>query len=121
MGYSIPAKYFAHGTFPNAPYLLMIFPDRLYLWKNTSPDIDDIQPDYIIDARPILTPYFNQIGITEEQISGAGLELIIASWLSNLIHTNIERTDVAPDQRWIIESGLYDAVKGGCLDQEVVA
>src|SRR6516164_7075471 len=26
----------AHGTFPNAPYFLMVFPDRFYLWKRSS-------------------------------------------------------------------------------------
>ncbi len=109
----------AHGTFPNAPYFLMVFPNRFYLWKNTESHHEAIEPTYVIDARPILQPYFEQSGVTADQVSGQSLELIVASWLSEVLHKTPDELDAS--HQWLIDSGLYDAVVGGSLDHEVVA
>jgi hypothetical protein len=108
----------AHGTFPNAPYFLMVFPDRFYLWKNIDSSHEPIEPTYVIDARPILQQYFDQSGITADQVSGQSLELIVASWLNEIIHKTPDEVDAS--QQWLIDSGLYNAVVGGRLDHEVL-
>jgi hypothetical protein len=107
----------AHGTFPNAPYFLIVFPDRLYLWTNTSLNLDLIQPTYTVDARPIFRRYFEQAGITADKVSGQSFELIVASWLSELIHKT--RNELDKSEQWLIDSGLYDAMIGASLDREV--
>jgi len=108
----------AHGTFPNAPYFLMVFPDHFYLWENSKSNHELIEPTYVIDARPILQPYFEQAGIIADQVSGQSLELIVASWLSEIMHKTPDELDAS--QQWLIDSGLYGAVVGGSLDHEVV-
>jgi hypothetical protein len=108
----------AHGTFPDAPYFLMVFPDRFYLWKNSGSNHELIEPTYVIDARPILQPYFEQSGVTAVQVSGQSLELIVALWLNEVMHKTPDELDAS--QQWLIDSGLYDAVAGGSLDREVV-
>ena len=108
----------AHGTFPNAPYFLMVFPDRFYLWTNTQLNQELIEPTYSIDALPVLQPYLNQSGITVDHVSGQSLELIVASWLNEIIHKTPDELDAS--QQWLIDSGLYAAVAGGSLDQEVL-
>ncbi len=75
----------AHGTFPQAPYFLMVFPDKFYLWFNGEASQDQSEPTYTIDASPILQPYFERAGVAADQISGASLELIVASWLGEII------------------------------------
>lgn len=109
----------AHGTFPNAPYFLMVFPDRFYLWKDIASNHEPTAPTYVIDARPILQPYFEQTGLTVDQVSGQSLELIVASWLGELIHKAPDELDSS--QQWLIDSGLYEAVAGGSLDHKVLA
>lgn len=69
----------AHGTFPKAPYFLVAFPDWFYLWTDADTRLDQNEPTYTIDARPILQPYFEQAGVSAEQISSQSLELIVAS------------------------------------------
>jgi len=108
----------AHGTFPDAPYFLMAFPDRFYLWKNPGSNHELIEPTYVIDARPILQPYFEQSDVTANQVSGQSLELIVALWLNEIMHKTPDEIDAS--QEWLIDSGLYDAVAGGSLDREVV-
>ncbi|MBW4544657.1 MAG: hypothetical protein KME25_09475 [Symplocastrum torsivum CPER-KK1] len=109
---------FAHGTFPKAPYFLMVFPDKFYLWTDAEAYLDQSEPTYMIDARPILEPYFERAGVTADQISGQSLELIVASWLGEIIHAEKLPENVDNSQHWLIESGLYTAIAGGKFEHE---
>ncbi|MDP8964446.1 MAG: hypothetical protein M3O33_10775 [Cyanobacteriota bacterium] len=111
----------AHGTFPKAPYFLMVFPDRFYLWTDADAQSEQSKPTYTIDARPILQPYFERAGVTAEQISDQSLELIVASWLGTIIYSEKSPEDIDESQRWLVDSGLYDAVVGGKFKHEAVA
>lgn len=111
----------AHGTFPKAPYFLMVFPDKFYLWADAEVYLDHKEPDYTIDARPILQPYFEKAGVAADQISGQSLELIVASWLGEIIHSEKSPEDVDECQRWLVDSGLYAALAGGKFEHEAVA
>ncbi|MFZ0546950.1 MAG: hypothetical protein WAM60_15995, partial [Candidatus Promineifilaceae bacterium] len=35
-----------HGNFPNPAYLLFVFPDKLYLWKNVDVQSETDAPTY---------------------------------------------------------------------------
>ena len=110
-----------HETFPKAPYFLMVFLDKFYLWSNAGAYQDQSEPTYSIDASPILQPYFERAGAAADQISGASLELIVASWLGEIIHSNQLPENIDASQQWLIESGLYAALVGGKLEHEAAA
>ncbi|MGB5963558.1 MAG: hypothetical protein WBG73_23175 [Coleofasciculaceae cyanobacterium] len=109
---------FAHGIFPKAPYFLMAFPDKFYLWTATIEQSEKSEPTYTIDARPILDSYFEKAGVSANQITGRSLELIVASWLGKLIHAE-QLPEFEQSQPWLIESGLYAAIAGGHFEREV--
>jgi hypothetical protein len=111
----------AHGTFPKAPYFLMVFPDKFYLWSNAEADLEQSEPTYTIDASPILQPYFERAGVTSDQISGNSLELIVSSWLGEIIHSEQLPESMDASQQWLIESGLYAALAGGKFEHEAAA
>jgi len=111
----------AHGTFPKAPYFLMVFLDKFYLWSNTEACQEQSEPTYTIDASPILQPYFERAGVTSDQISGASLELIVTSWLGEIIHSDQLPENIDASQQWLIDSGLYAALVGGKLEHGLAA
>ncbi|MBD2095450.1 hypothetical protein H6F90_09795 [Trichocoleus sp. FACHB-591] len=111
----------AHGTFPKAPYVLMVFPDRFYLWADTEGYLDQSEPTYTIDAHPILQPYFEQAGVTADQISGQSLELIVAAWLGEIMHSEKPYENMDQSQRWLVDSGLYAVLAGGKFEHEMAA
>ncbi|HEY9825815.1 MAG TPA: hypothetical protein V6D19_10230 [Stenomitos sp.] len=111
----------AHGTFPKAPYFLMVFPDKFYLWSNAEAEQAQSKPTYTIDASPILQPYLDRAGVTADKISGVSLELIVTSWLSEILHSNQIPENIDASQQWLIESGLYAALVGGQLEHEAAA
>jgi hypothetical protein len=110
----------AHGTFPKTPYFLMAFPDKFYLWTDPDSPLDYSEPTYTIDAQPILEPYLKRSGLTADQISGHSLELIISSWLGEIMYSD-QLEDLDNSQQWLMESGLYKALAGGQLEHEAVA
>jgi hypothetical protein len=111
----------AHGTFPEVPYFLMAFPDKFYLWSDAEVYQAQSLPTYTIDASPILQPYFERSGVTADQISGDSLELIIRSWLGEIIHADQPSQNLDAAQHWLIESGLYAALVGGKFEHEAAA
>ncbi|MCU0568955.1 MAG: hypothetical protein MUF49_20445 [Oculatellaceae cyanobacterium Prado106] len=95
----------------------MAFPDRFHLWSNVKTDQNQDKPAYSLDALSILQPYFDRSGVTADQISRESLELIVASWLSEIMHSEKLPAHIATTQPWLIESGLYEALAGGKLEQ----
>jgi hypothetical protein len=112
----------AHGIYPKAPYFLMVFPDKFYLWANEDAQLDISEPTYAVDARPIIQPYLDKAGITQGQtISSQSLVLIVAAWLSKIIYDELPLGETDEQERWLVDSGLYAAVAGGSFDCEAVA
>ena len=112
----------AHGIFPTAPYFLMVFPDRFYLWTDTDGQNDQNEPNYVIDARPIVGPYLQKAGINADQnITAESLEIIFASWLARIVYSEKLPDQTDESQQWLIESGLYAAIAGGSFKREAVA
>ena len=118
---SLRRNILAHGTFPQAPYFLMVFPDRLYLWANVDNNLDYSRPSYSIDATPLFKPYFERAGVTPDQISGESLELIVTSWLGEMMYADRRLEPLDAAQPWLIESGLYAALAGGRFEDEAAA
>ncbi|OKH52944.1 hypothetical protein NIES2101_12710 [Calothrix sp. HK-06] len=104
----------SHDILPNPPYLLFAFPCRLYLWKNSDASVDNILPNYNIDAYPILKPYSDKINVELEHIyCNTTFEFIVESWLGKIMDIKESPSNLDTSEQWLIESGLYTAIKGG--------
>ncbi|ELS03231.1 hypothetical protein Xen7305DRAFT_00029510 [Xenococcus sp. PCC 7305] len=116
----------AHDSLPKTPYFLIVFPDKFYLWTDSKVGQNDREvkagePNYIVDAFPILKPYLTKAEVTVDHLTGQSLELIVASWLGGLIHSDQPSEDLDKSQSWLIDSGLYADLVGGKIEYEAVA
>lgn len=108
----------AHGLIGgDIPYFLLALPDRFYLWKDNFL-LQPVKPDYEIDPSPYLMPYLANAGISVESLSGQGFELLIASWLNELLQQDSLPLVDGQNDQWLIESGLFDAIRKGYLVSE---
>ena len=99
-----------HGLLPKAKYFLLATPDRFYLWVDKPfPTIED--PTYELDPLPFLQPYLDRAGLILENLNGANFEFLIVSWLIDLVRSDEFIT--ARNNDWLIESGLFEAIRGG--------
>jgi hypothetical protein len=68
---------------------LLALPDRLYLWKDISNTPELIEPTYELDATPFFQPYYERANISPDHLSGQSFELIVTSWLNELIQSGV--------------------------------
>lgn len=106
---------FAHGTFPDAPYFLMAFPDKFYLWTDSPRKQGVVSPDFTIDATPILRPYLEKSGLMPIDLSDQSLEVLVAAWIRSLLYKESYTSYNQPD--WLVGSGLQETLLGGKLLQ----
>ncbi len=107
----------AHSFLPPAPFFLLVLPDFLYLWTESSTADRLAKPDYKIEAGDILAPYlkYNQSLI---ELSRYGLEMLTVSWLEDILHADLRPDSIDGNLKWIFDSGLYRAVTNGSLELE---
>ena len=104
----------AHSFIPHTPYFLLVLPDFFYLWIDTTPVNNLAEPAYKIEATEVLAPYLES-NQSLNDISGYGLELLIMSWLEDIVRTELQRNTVDPSLQWLFDSGLYEAVTHGSV------
>jgi hypothetical protein len=111
----------AHGIVPKSRFLLLALPDRLYLWRDAGNSPDLVEPTYEIDATPFFQPYFTRSKSSPDTLTPQSFELIVTSWLNELIHSGISESVPDPQRQLLQESGLLEAIKGGSVAVEVSA
>lgn len=111
----------AHGGYSQADFFLLITPDRLYIWKNTSDSPTLVQSMYEINAQSLFAPYFERAGVNPSDISGQAFELVVAAWLGDLVRSEEQREVFTDGQRVLAESGFLAAVRDGRIEYEEAA
>ncbi len=111
---------YAHGLLPETRFFLLALSDKFYLWKDSGILIEAIEPSYEINPLSFLEPYYRKANVSPSHIAGASLELIITSWLTQII--TVPSIDLlARDYKdWLIDSGLFDAIQGGYIESSIL-
>jgi len=112
---------FAHGLLPHAPFFLLALPDVFYLWKNTGRTPELIEPSQRIDPNPFLQRYYQISGILPTDLTGRSFELIVTSWLNQVLRAKSPQDLSNGNQDWLVSSGLFDKLAGGHLELEAAA
>lgn len=112
---------YAHDFMPNAPFFLLALPDRFYLWKNPTGTGEEIEPTQQIDPAPFLQPYFEKASILPSTVTGKSFELIVVSWLNQILRASNPEDIQNHGQDWLLNSGLFEALTGGYLKFETAA
>ena len=66
----------------------------------------------------MLAPYLGRTIPALNELSGYGLELVFTSWLEDVVHAELRRDAISPNQHWLLDSGLYQSIRGGSLGIE---
>ena len=98
------------GLLGGSELFLLVVPDRLFLW---TPSIPGDAPPTQLDARALLAPYFQRVGVSPEQIQPMAFEMLCLLWLQEL--ANAEPSSVPVE---LLRSGLFEAVHGADIEHE---
>lgn len=111
----------AHLAIPSSPFFLLALPDHFYLWSNVLSPLATVMPHFDINPAQLLVPYIEGGQQALHDISEYGLTLAVSSWLIDLIASNLNAETVGPEQAWLLDSGLYRAIKGGVVQPQAAS
>lgn len=111
----------AHSIIQPSPYLLLVLSDSFHLWRNAETADLRSQPDYSVPASQVLAVYLKDSSISLDTISGYGLEMLVSSWLTQIIISDLTPETAMPEQQWLFESGLYQAIHNGSIITQAAA
>jgi len=109
-----------HRAIPASPYFLLAMTNWFYLWEPETAGVPHRLPEYAIDAREALEPYTRALGRPLENVSKPGFELLVSSWLLDLMHLDPQALAGRPGLAGLLDSGLFAAIRRGSLDVEAV-
>ena len=112
---------FSHGLMPHAPFFLLALPDVFYLWNGAISTPDLIEPNLKVDPRPFLQSHYATSDNTIENLTGRSFELVVTSWLNQVLNTSNPQYLTDNHQEWLISSGLFGKIVGGHLELEAAA
>ncbi|WP_013320697.1 hypothetical protein [Gloeothece verrucosa] len=104
---------------PEVPFYLIALPDQFYLWKNIQNPNEVVLPDYQVNPQPFLSPYYSLTEWNETKFFHTTFELIMMSWLNQIINLETPETLDFIYQDWLLNSGLYEAIRGGEAKLEI--
>jgi len=108
----------AHSAIPAGPYFLLALPDRFYLWRDGRAAAT-VPPDFVIDGRAELAPYMSALKVPSQDLSEQGFELLVQTWLQDLVTTNLENPGYVRVRDWLKDSGLSDSIRHGTVKSQV--
>ena len=104
------------GPFRGASFLILATLDRVYIWKEPHAADEPAPPDYELDAELIFAPYLGNTRWRLEEIGRDAFELVVMSWLNDLILQ-------APGAPHVRLEGLafFEATKDGRIEDSIAA
>lgn len=104
----------AHNLLPAAPYFILALPDIFYFWNEPHLAFESVNPMLQINPKPFLEPLAYILNTSLNSISGQRFELIISTWLNNVLTSSVEDL-LRNNQRWIVDTGLFEKIAGGYI------
>lgn len=107
----------AHGLLADVPFFMLATAVQVFLWpKDVAPDD---RPQFSAATKSVLDAYGSKRPMPEKSRRGGALEIVTFSWLSDLASEVRAPSADSDADRMILESGLYDQIKGGAADFDV--
>jgi hypothetical protein len=101
----------SHGLLPKSQFFLIATPERIYGWKQENLLTSDDPPQFTVDAREALQPYFAKLKQNPDNISPRAFELLILTWLTDIARSKADELKSDPALASLIESGLLSSLQ----------
>lgn len=101
----------AHGMLPSSQFFLIATPERIYGWGHEDMPPSEVPPQFLVDARKALQPYFAKLKEGPEDISPGAFELLILTWLTDISRLTVDQIERNPSLAPLVESGLLSSLR----------
>jgi hypothetical protein len=109
----------AHGVLPRAKYFLIATPERMYGWKQENLKLDEVPPQFTIDAQKALARYYTRLDQDPARISPMAFRLIVLTWLTDVARAAeyLEKPDAILQP--LSDSGLLSSLRKAHIEMNL--
>ena len=113
---------FVHGSVPDVAYFMLASTEAFYLWKDPGRKAfealveghrEEVDADFTVPAWELIRPYLGGNKVSPGEVSGYALEMVVSAFLADILNADLSLETVPDDLRWLFDSGLYEAARGG--------
>jgi hypothetical protein len=101
----------AHGMLPSSQFFLIATPERMYGWSQENLPPSEVPPQFLVDAKKVLQPYFAKLKQNPKDISPSAFELLILTWLTDIARSTLDQIEPDPSLAPLVESGLLSSLQ----------
>lgn len=101
----------AHGILPRSQYFLIATPEVMYGWRQEGLPVTEVPPQFTIDTKVALAPYFDQFEVDPANIGPEVFEFLIHTWLTDIAKSTGDRSITDPSLKPLSESGLLSSLQ----------
>lgn len=106
-----------HGLLPNVPFFMVATPIQMFLWHGDA--LPDAHPEYSAGTQPILESYAGSRAHREQPFRYGASEIVFFFWIADIASGVRRLSSDSELDRMLLESGLYEQIKGGSADFDV--
>jgi hypothetical protein len=108
----------SHRLLSEVPYFLLAYRSSFFLWRGASDP--GASPDFKAPAKPVLKKYLGTFAESESGPGPESMESAVNLWLSELASGIQEPDPSSEPDKMILDSGLYDRIKGGEVRRQML-
>ncbi|MCI0664836.1 MAG: hypothetical protein L0220_27550, partial [Acidobacteria bacterium] len=84
-------------------------------WTDAETADETALPDYCVPVPSWFNNYLDRPALSRNRLSKDVWGDIVESWLSEIVNFNRPQETIAPDEEWLIDTGLYQAIRNGSI------
>jgi hypothetical protein len=108
----------SHGLLSTDPYFLLAYRTTIFLWKANSQG--DAKPSGSASMKPLVRSFLKPTTSDDEAVGRESLEFAVKNWLSEIASGTRAPDEKFEPDKMLMESGLYDRLKGGEIRRHAV-
>jgi hypothetical protein len=111
-------NWIGHGNLPVTPFFMIATRFHIFLWRGEA-ELGAL-PSYSATTTPIVTAYCPTITRMRRWRVCGGLDFAMFFWLADIMDERRPLSADSDTDRVLLDSGLFDEIKGGKLDLDVL-
>jgi hypothetical protein len=108
-------NFLRYQVIPRSPYFLLATPDFFFLWTDAETADETAPPDYCVPVPSSINSYLKRLKLSPGTVGKEVWGYLVKDWLSDVANFHRSPETIEPDELWLIETGLYQAIRNGSI------
>lgn len=104
-----------YRVIPRSPYFLLATPGSFFLWTDAETTDETAPPDYCVPVPSSINNYLERLKLAPDTVGKEVWGYLVKDWLSDIVDFHRSPETIEADELWLIDTGLYQAIRNGSI------